>query len=82
MPMLLRILQQTFCPKMALATNPRESWGQSWGDAHGETMVDGLRFVLLPSNKGKHRLKMECPRCGKLYGPAKWRQHIPACKGR
>jgi len=46
-----------------------------WGDAEGEVMVDGLRLILLPSNKGSHRLKLECPRCHKLFGPSKWRQH-------
>lgn len=49
--------------------------GKSWGNANGTVELLGITFHLRPKGKGSHRLKVECPACGKHFGPSKWRQH-------
>jgi len=59
----------------AIASHFGFTYNKSWGDKHGTATVWGLTFHLRPKGKGSHRLKVECPACGKHYGPSKWRQH-------
>jgi len=58
--------------------------GNIWPkDAQGEMWLDGVRFVLLPSNNNSHRFKIQCPGCAKMFGAnaGKFGQHADRCKG-
>jgi hypothetical protein len=49
--------------------------GMRWGDYCGDIEIEGIRFETLSPNKGKHRFKVQCPICDKLFGPARLIQH-------
>jgi len=54
---------------------------QAWGDYSGTIVVEGIRFDVLPADKGKHRFKVQCPICDKQYGPARLIQHATIHQG-